>query len=283
MTLREKISQAELDEFLRWHQWENRRYSYIGESVGPYVGRSFRADHLVERDLRGLVFPRECDSMANLDLTKADCTGASFVRTELHNTKLNGAICREADFTDAMFRYTKCARTDFTGANFTEARMLYIELDHTVFDGVQGIPEIPVLEDIDVQILDVIRAPGNELDMDTWHGNFLLLSSLGYLDAIEDAPTDDERVVARHKAISCGTTHCRAGWAICLAGLAGAALEDKLGGDAAGALLYNAAGSHPTPDWYDYDEAALEDIEERAAQQRANRQKVTSPGTPDGA
>jgi uncharacterized protein YjbI with pentapeptide repeats len=60
----------------------------------------------------------------------------------------------------------------------------------------------------------------------------------------------------------CGTTHCRAGWVVTLAGDAGAAMEYCIGTSAAAALIYLA--SDPTidriPDFHCSNEAALADM-----------------------
>jgi hypothetical protein len=59
---------------------------------------------------------------------------------------------------------------------------------------------------------------------------------------------------------TCETTHCRAGWAITLAGPAGKVLEGCLGPATAGALLYfRSTGS--IPDFYARTAAARADIE----------------------
>lgn len=64
----------------------------------------------------------------------------------------------------------------------------------------------------------------------------------------------------------CGTTHCRAGWAVHLAGKAGYALEDRLGPAAAGALIYEASRPGvPRPDFYCDRETALADLRKCAA------------------
>jgi len=68
---------------------------------------------------------------------------------------------------------------------------------------------------------------------------------------------------------TCATTHCRAGWAVVLAGEAGEKLEEALGTNAAGALIYHAAYPDlPVPDFYASNETAFADIEERAARTR---------------
>jgi Pentapeptide repeats (8 copies) len=94
-----------------------------------------------------------------------------------------------------------------------------------------GIPVIPAL---DSKILAAIESGGGKLNMNKWH--------------------------------TCKTTHCRAGWAITIAGDAGAELEKKIGPAGAGALTY--AASYPgqrIPNFYASDDDALADIKARAA------------------
>ena len=63
----------------------------------------------------------------------------------------------------------------------------------------------------------------------------------------------------------CQTTHCRAGWAIALAGDSGRALEAKYGPAAAGALIYaKSRPGVPIPDFNADNEAALADIKAHA-------------------
>jgi hypothetical protein len=90
-----------------------------------------------------------------------------------------------------------------------------------------------VVESIDAAILAAIER-GGTLKMNDWH--------------------------------TCKTTHCRAGWAVTLAGEPGKALEDRVGPAAAGALIY--AASRPTmpiPDFYASDEDAMASIRADAA------------------
>lgn len=97
---------------------------------------------------------------------------------------------------------------------------------------------VPIVENLDSKILAAIEAPGNELNMGSWH--------------------------------TCETTHCRAGWAITLAGAGGAALEFALGSAAAGALIY--AASKPgkkIPNFYADNATALEDIRRSAVEEQA--------------
>lgn len=66
---------------------------------------------------------------------------------------------------------------------------------------------------------------------------------------------------------TCESTHCRAAWAIHLAGPEGYKLEEKYGPAMAGTLLYLKAGATQIPDWYESNDAALANIRERAGVQ----------------
>ena len=101
----------------------------------------------------------------------------------------------------------------------------------------QHIP-VPIVPLIDVQIADAIAA-GAGLDMEFWH--------------------------------YCGTSHCRAGWAIILAGAAGAELEQAVGPEVAGFAIYQASRPGvPAPDFFASRKAALSDILRCAVEQRAS-------------
>jgi hypothetical protein len=64
---------------------------------------------------------------------------------------------------------------------------------------------------------------------------------------------------------TCNTTHCRAGWAVHLAGEAGYALEKFHGWDLAAQLIYRESGAPISPvRFYDSNEDALADMKKRA-------------------
>lgn len=106
---------------------------------------------------------------------------------------------------------------------------------------------VPVVKDLDAEILRAIRR-GGQLNMYTWHGRLcpgLRGESL--------------------RAAACGTTHCRAGWAIHLAGEAGIALELIMGPEAAGECIY-LASTGCVPDFYADDDEAMKDIKRCAGE-----------------
>lgn len=76
---------------------------------------------------------------------------------------------------------------------------------------------------------------------------------------------------------TCETTHCRAGWAVTLAGEAGKALEEKLESCAAAATLIYLA-SDPSmenfPSFYSSNATALADMKLRAEEEAAKAETV---------
>lgn len=100
----------------------------------------------------------------------------------------------------------------------------------------RGADLLPKIENIHQSIYAAASAE-NALDMSTWHRS-------GY----------------------CGTTHCRAGWAVVLAGEGGRVLEGVYGTGAAAALIYQA--SDPTmervPNWIAGNAEALADMKRLA-------------------
>lgn len=90
---------------------------------------------------------------------------------------------------------------------------------------------IPTIEKIDQAVYAAASQP-EALDMSSWH---------------------------------CGTTHCRAGWVVTLAGEPGKALEDRFNTELAAMLIYRESGSPINPGrFYDSNDAALADMAKRA-------------------
>ena len=107
---------------------------------------------------------------------------------------------------------------------------------------------VPLIPNIDAAILAAIEknkaAKVNGFDMSSWHGK----------------PCDETNW--------CQTTHCRAGYAICLAGKEGFELERKYGSANAGMFLYlKSTPNEPIPDWGATNERAMADMKARAAKQ----------------
>ena len=153
-------------------------------------------------------------------------------RADLTDADLRGADLTDAVLTDAFLR-----GADLRGADLTDADLRGADLRDAVLTGadltdavLRGIPKI---ENLDTQILAAIES-GGHLEMGSWH--------------------------------TCETTHCRAGWAITIAGTAGKKLESKFGSAAAGALIYwKSTGI--IPNFYASNSAAMEDIRDCAAKE----------------
>ena len=138
---------------------------------------------------------------------------------------LSGAVLRDADLRGAILRGAILRDADLSDAILRDADLRDADLS--------GAPRI---ENSDAQILAAIseaEQTGGGLDMAHWH--------------------------------KCETTHCRAGWAIHLAGKEGYELEGRYGTPWAATLIYLASGADRVPDWYASNKDALADMRERAA------------------
>jgi hypothetical protein len=166
--------------------------------------------------------------LAGAKLADARLTGADLNDAILHGADLTGAILRRADLTCAGLAYAILRRAILAGAELDGARLTGAILTDAVLTG------IPVVPGLHARVADAVSDPAR-LRMDTWH--------------------------------TCWSTHCRAGWAIHLAGAAGYALEEQVGPETAGALIYAASTGDPVPDFYADDAAALADIRACAEQE----------------
>ena len=147
------------------------------------------------------------------------------------DANLSGADLRDADLSGANLSGANLSGANLRGADLRGADLRDADLsgadlrDADLSDG-----QVPIVADLDRRMEEVTR-PEGALDMGSWH--------------------------------TCDTTHCRAGWAIVLAGEAGTTLERKVGPAAAGALIYHASTGH-VPNFYADDDAARADIVRRA-------------------
>ena len=155
-------------------------------------------------------------------------TGANLTDADLAWADLTGANLTDADLTGADLTGADLTEVDLIDADLTGVDLIDADLTGANLYGAK-LPEAPVVERLHTKMLSAIEAGG--LDMKTWH--------------------------------TCETTHCRAGWAIVLAGDAGWALEKKIGPSAAGALIINASCPYldgKVPDFVATNEDALADI-----------------------
>ena len=120
-----------------------------------------------------------------------------------------------------------------SGADLRDADLSDADLRGAVLRGAD-LRDAPKIPDIHKAVYAAASQPG-ALDMSTWHR-------------------------------PCGTTHCRAGWVVTLAGEAGAALEFAMGTAAAAAVIYLASDPKlaKIPNFYADNETALAEMKQLA-------------------
>lgn len=167
--------------------------------------------------------------LGEVDGVRANLREAKLREADLSGANLRGADLREANLSGANLLGADLREANLRGANLSESDLSGVDLTGANLIGTVVNDVVPVVRHIDKAILDAINGDTTRLDMGTWH--------------------------------TCDTTHCRAGWAIRLAGEVGYALEKSLGSCAAGALIYAASRpDSPVPDFYASNEDALEDL-----------------------
>jgi uncharacterized protein YjbI with pentapeptide repeats len=164
------------------------------------------------------------------NLSGANLSGANLRDANLSGANLSDANLRDANLSGANLRDANLSGAYLSGANISGAYLSGANLSGA------NLRECPVtIPDIHKTIHAAASSPG-ALDMSSWHN-------------------------------ACGTTHCRAGWVIALAGEGGRALEWAMGTPAAAAIIYMA--SDPTldkvPDFYCTNEEAMADMARLAA------------------
>jgi hypothetical protein len=185
---------------------------------------------------------------ARADLAGADLARADLARADLAGADLAGADLARADLAGADLAGANLAGADLAGADLAGARNVpetngseaTEPYERAVTDEQRAArqakraakfrernPDVPVIEQLDAKILAAVESGAGKLDMSRWH--------------------------------SCQTTHCRAGWAITLAGDAGKALEEKYGPHHAGRMLYIASTGR-VPHFFADNEGALADL-----------------------
>jgi hypothetical protein len=167
--------------------------------------------------------------LREVDLRQAVLCGADLSDTDLRDADLSGADLAEADLSGAVLRGALLLDTDLRSVDLYGSDLSGADLSRA------ALGDVPVVPAIDAAILARIEA-GGRLEMSAWH--------------------------------TCETTHCRAGWAIALAGWPGEALEDALGAAIAGTFIYAASRPGvPIPDFYASNSDALADLRVAAARQ----------------
>jgi hypothetical protein len=208
-----------------------------GSGAGAYLARA----NLAGANLAGANLARANLAGANLagaNLARANHAGANLADADLARANLAGAYLAGADLAGADLADARNVPTVTASTEPAAPREPYRRLTapKEIAERYRARhPDVPVIERLDAKILERIEQ-GGALDMGHWH--------------------------------SCETTHCRAGWAIHLAGEAGAELERKHGPFHAGAMIYRASLGR-APHFFATNERAMDDIRKCAAEQLA--------------
>ncbi len=157
----------------------------------------------------------------------------------LSGADLSGANLSGADLIGANLRNANLIGADLSGADLRGADLSGADLSGADLSGAD-LSGAPVIHDIHKAVYEAAARPGM-LDMSIF-------------------------ATGRH---SCGTSQCRAGWVVTLAGDAGAALESKIGTPAAAAFIYLASDpvrfqTERLPDFYCGNDQALADMKRMA-------------------
>jgi uncharacterized protein YjbI with pentapeptide repeats len=151
----------------------------------------------------------------------------------LSGADLSGAYLSGADLSGADLRWADLRGADLSGADLRGADLRGADLRGADLRGA------PIIEDIHAKVYAAASQPG-ALDMWQWH---------------------------------CGTSHCRAGWVVTLAGKEGLDLEAKIGTPAAAMAIYMASDperwkTERLPNFYCDNETALADMARMAGARR---------------
>jgi hypothetical protein len=214
-------------------------------SYGLKLGLAVRAAHKSRAVLRRAVLS-DAD-LSGAVLRDAVLSGADLSGADLRGADLSGAVLSGANLRDANLRDAYLSDADLSGADLRDADLRGADLRGAYLRDAYLSGACPVkIEHIHRLVYEAASKP-DALDMSSWHA------------------TD-----------ACGTTHCRAGWVVHLAGDAGRALEWAMGTSAAAAMIYMASDPNleKVPDFYCSNEAALADMK-RLAGLEAERSKPT--------
>jgi len=211
----------------------------VGDDVNPIFRMRAALETVVGEVKEG---KRSGAVLSGADLSDAVLSGAVLSGADLSGADLSGA-----DLSDADLRGAVLSGADLSGADLSDA-----DLSGAVLSEI--LETVPLIPSIDAAILAAIEANKtkgtNGLDMRSWHGK----------DEIDETNW-------------CSTTHCRAGYAICLAGKEGFALEKKYGPANAGMFLYlKSTPNEPVPNWTASNQDAMADMKARAARQTGGAQ-----------
>jgi len=168
-------------------------------------------------------------NLRGANLRGAYLEGANLRGANLEGADLRGAYLEGAYLTGANLEGANLEGADLTGANLRGAYLTGANLEGANLEGADL--NVPVIKNIHQEIQKATKHKG-ALKMGDWH---------------------------------CGTSHCRAGWAVHLAGDAGYELEKKTSTATAAYLIYRKSSDLPFAlNFYASNEDALAEINRMA-------------------
>ncbi|AOJ10362.1 pentapeptide repeat-containing protein [Burkholderia mayonis] len=200
-----------------------------------------------------VIFECEADSMRaaielaytqNIDLSGANLSGAN-----LSDAYLSGANLSDANLSGANLSDANLSGANLSGANLSDAYLSGANLSGANLSGANlsdaylsdaNLSDVPKIPNIHQAVHGAASQPG-ALNMGDWHS-------------------------------SCGTSHCRAGWVVTLAGEGGKALERAMGTATAATLIYLASDPERwkierLPNFYCGNDEALDDMKRMAEEE----------------
>lgn len=180
------------------------------------------------------------DHLRGADLRGLNLIDINLEGASLEEASLAGANLMNANLMNANLSGANLINADLSGANLSEACLNNANLTSANLPNII-VEDVPVIKNLDYTILKRVEENPGTLNMRLWHS-------------------------------PCGTAHCRAGWAVSLAGEAGRRLENKLGTAAAASLIYHkSVPEFPIPDFYCTKEEAIADMHMRVKKLGINK------------
>ncbi len=193
--------------------------------------------------------------LRDYDLRHIDFHGARLDGASLVDASLDIASLVRASLVGARLDGARLDGARLDGARLDGASLVDARLDGARLEKIASFPvEMPIVENIDQKILDAILDDSGDLRTVSENG------------AGESVPALE--MSSWHH--SCGTSHCRAGWAITLAGGEGRMLEKLWGPEVAGTMIYLASRPGKAhPNFYAANGEALASLKADAAEAAA--------------
>ena len=220
---------AEMISFDILHRW-NGKLVFTAE-----IEAEDGASRAIKLGLAIRVAVRAKANLRGANLSGADLSWANLSGANLRGAYLSGAYLSWADLSEANLREANLSGANLreaylSGANLSGADLSWAYLRGAYLRGA-NLSGAPVIDDIHAKVYAAASQPG-ALDMGSWH---------------------------------CGTSHCRAGWVVTLAGQPGLDLEAKIGTPAAAMAIYMASDperwkNERLPDFYCDNATALADM-----------------------